>query len=262
VRQLLFLPAAALLATVAQAQPVDLPVTPATTSEYPPGVKVVKTATGPTYASRKGQVLYGMDMRVLLRYGPDPAQYCRESCAEQWEPLLAPADARPNIQFPRGGGGQANVAPAGFVVPARAPDWTVIAGPAGPQWVYKGWHMVFTRRHEKPGSVTREGAEGLTWNTLKFVPPVPVIVAPAGIKPSFVAGAYALTTGDGRMLYTGQCKADCAAWTPLAGPLASRGQGDWQVLASGDSAQWKWRGQPVYVAADGLLPAGARTLRP
>ena len=75
----------------AKAQPVDLPIPAATTSEYPPGVSVKQTKAGPVYVDAKGRTLYGMDMRVLIRWAPDPSKYCKEACAETWAPLLAPA---------------------------------------------------------------------------------------------------------------------------------------------------------------------------
>ena len=86
------------------AQPADLPVPAAKTNEYPPGIAVRQTRSGPVYANARGRTLYGMDMRTVLRWSPDASQFCKDRCAE-WEPLLAPTDAKPNIAFPRGLGG-------------------------------------------------------------------------------------------------------------------------------------------------------------
>lgn len=248
------------------AQPADLPIPPATTTTFPPGVSVKQTPAGAVYAAKGGHVLYGMDMRTLLRWAPDPAQYCTGQCAETWQPLLAPADAKVNIAYPQGFGGQARRAlPEGFVNPQTAPDWTVIQGPQGPQWVYKGWHMVFTRRGAKPGDTSFDGADNYSWNTLKFVPPRPAFVAPPGIAAVFAGGAWALADKDGRLLYSGACKDDCASRTPLSAAMASRGLGDWQVDHASDRPRWLWRGQPVYVAADGdpaSVPAKAKVIRP
>ena len=146
---------AMLAATPAGAQPADLPIPPATTGEYPPGVKVAKTPAGMVYAAADGRTLYGMDMRTLIRWGPDPSQYCREACAETWEPLLAPAGAKPNLGYPTRGSGSRATPGEGLVQPQRAPDWAIIAGPQGPQWVYKGWHMVFVRKGDKPSSTAK-----------------------------------------------------------------------------------------------------------
>jgi predicted lipoprotein with Yx(FWY)xxD motif len=249
---------------MALAQPADLPIPPATTSTYPPGVSVKQTPSGAVYAVKGGLVLYGMDMRTLLRWAPDPSQYCQGQCAETWEPLLAPADAKVNIAFPQGfGGGGRRALPEGFVNPQTAPDWTVIRGPQGPQWVYKGWHMVFTRRGAKAGDTSFDGTGDHTWNTLKFVPQKPAIVAPTGIAAVLAGGVWALADRDGRLLYTSACKAGCGA--PLPAAMASRGMGEWRVDHGSDRPQWLWRGQPVYVAADGdpaSIPAKAKVIRP
>lgn len=282
----ILLPLAATVLLCAQpllAQPADLPIPPATTAEYPPGVSVRRTASGPVYADARGRTLYGMDMRTVLRWSPDASQYCKDRCAD-WEPLLAPADAKPNIMFPRGFGspppprgappppagsaprlpGQ-QALPPGFVAPQSAPDWTVIAGPQGPQWVYKGWHMAYVRKGDRTGSAAHDGTETQTWNTLKFVPPVPRIVAPGGVTTRFAAGAYLLSDREGRALFTGQCSEPCSGWTPLTAPMAGRGLGEWTVNLAGDSPQWAWRGQPVYVSgeADPLsVPRNGKVLRP
>lgn len=244
------------------AQPADLPIPPATTDKYPPGIKVSTTASGPVYVDARGRTLYGMDMRTLLRWSPDPAQYCTGECAEVWEPLLAPAGSTPNVAFPRGN--RDSVA-EGFVEPQKAPDWTVIAGPSGPQWVYKGWHMVYVRKDDKPGSTAFDGAENFVWNTLKFVPPVPKPVTPGNVTTVLVDGAYALADTAGRVLFTGTCEGGCGGWTPLAAGLASRGIGEWSVGRGGDVPQWFYRGKPVYVSQEQdatTVPAGGEVLRP
>ena len=135
------------------AQPVDLPIPAAATNSFPTGIKVARVGTGQVYVDGSGRVLYGMDLRVLQRFSPDPALYCTEACAQAWEPLLAPAGTAPNIAYPpgfrgelRARGGAGPTTPPGFVTQQTAPDWTVIAGPQGPQWVYKGWHMVYVHR--------------------------------------------------------------------------------------------------------------------
>lgn len=250
--------------TAAGAQPADLPIAPATTDEYPPGVAVAKTPAGGVYVDRRGLTLYGMDMRNVLRWAPDPAQYCKDECAAQWEPLLAPEGSIANIEFPSRGGRNIEAAP-GMTSPQKAPDWTVIAGPQGPQWVYKGWHLVFTRRGSEPRSTGFDGAGDLTWNTLKFVPPVPKVTAPDGIVPAYAGDAYALVDPEGRLLFTGKCGKDCADWTPLPGAMASRGLGSWKVNPSGDVPQWTWKGRPVFVSRGSdpeSVPKGGTILRP
>jgi len=284
---------AAMAPGLACAQPADLPIPAATTTQYPPGVTVRQTGKGPVYADAKGRTLYGMDMRVLVRWAPNPALYCTDDCAKSWEPLLAPADAKVNIMFPQGFGDRSRAAakPAGaaapaspaaqprlqgerapgqaalqegFVLPQRAPDWTVIEGPGGPQWVYKGWHMVYTRKNDRPGSTAHDGEDQFTWNTLKFVPPVPEVTAPPGVTATFANGAYLLADRNGRALFTGNCVANCG-WTPLAAPAASRPLGAWSVNLGGDRPQWNWKGKPVFVSQEEdpmTVPASGAPVRP
>jgi predicted lipoprotein with Yx(FWY)xxD motif len=276
----LVLPGAAL------AQPVDLPIPAATTSDYPAGISVAQTANGPVYVDSQGHTLYGMDMRTLLRSDADPSQYCKEACAEAWAPLLAPADAKVNIAYPMSFGerlrrelegpakpaqparpamGEEGGDPNFYSNPQKAPDWTVIKGPQGPQWVYKGWHMVYVRKGEAPGSTALDGAENFVWNTLKYVPPVPKITAPPSVSTVFADGQYALADRDGRVLFTGSCTADCTGWKPLSGGLASRGIGQWTVTRAGDAPQWAFQGKPVYVSQlddPTQAPASGVILRP
>lgn len=263
---------AAIMPLPALAQPADLPIIPATTTEYPPGVKVLKTKSGSVYTDKADHTLYGMDMRTLIRWNPDPSKYCQAECAKDWEPLLAPKDAKANIFWPKGFG-ERRVAPgtpppplpAGFVTPQTAPDWSIIEGASGLQWVYKGWNMVFVRKGSKMGSTEFDGAEQMTWNTLKFVPPVPQLVAPGTVTPKFVDGAYALADKDGHLLFSGTCSKDCASWLPLTAAMASHGIGEWSVSKTADRPQWLYRGRPVFFSAgeDPLfVPAGASVIRP
>ena len=252
------------LSGTAIAQPADLPIPPATTDHYPQNIHIAKTGSGSVYVDGRGRVLYGMDMRTVLRAGPDPSRYCQDACSKNWDPVLAPADTAPNIQFPLS---NRENAPAkdGLVTQANAPDWTVIAGPQGPQWVYKGWHMVFTRHGDRPGSIAYDGDENRVWNTMKFVPPVPKVAAPDNVRPAFVDGRYLLATEDGRLLFTGECKSACSDWRPLPAAMASAPMGPWAVRADGDTPQWSYHGKPVFVAqGDGTdgVPAAGKPLQP
>ena len=98
-------------------------------------------------------------------------------------PVQAEADYSPGHTLTPPAGQSAAPAPSSgaaasgseFIQNQKAPDWTVIQGAQGPQWVYKGWHMVFVRKGEAPGSAAHEGDGNLSWNTMKFVPPVPKV---------------------------------------------------------------------------------------
>jgi hypothetical protein len=124
--------------------------------------------------------------------------------------------------------------------------------------------MVFIRRGDTPGSTAFDGTDQRSWNTLKFVPPVPQLTAPANVTALFADGAYALADRSGHALFTGACAPPCN-WQALAAPMASRGLGEWSVGLAGDSPQWIWRGKPVYVSQEGnpvMVPAGGTVLRP
>lgn len=294
------------------AQPVDIPLPAAKTTEFPEGISVAEVEGGKVYVDAQGRTLYGMDMRTVNRWVIDASKYCANRC-EEWEPVLAPAGAKPNLITFRGfgrrrppaapaaaptappaaatpaaaagaapgaapaAGGDAErqqqlaaafgrgAAPPGMFTQQNAPDWTIVEGPAGPQWVYKGYNMVYVRKGDTPRSTAFDGAEDKTWNTLKFIPPVPKVTAPIGVGVAWLDDAYLLTDKDGKVLYTGNCGRDCAGWTPLAAPLLSQGLGEWTVDRSAPRPQWLFRGKPVYVAADDTtasLPGETVALRP
>jgi predicted lipoprotein with Yx(FWY)xxD motif len=298
---------------VALAQPVDIPVPAATTTDFPPGISVAKVDGGQVYVDAQGRTLYGMDMRTVNRWVVDASKYCENRC-EEWEPVLAPAGSKPNLTLFRGFGRRrpgaapaapaappaaprpaaaagaapaagANpaggldgerqqqlaaafgfgAAPAGMYTQQKAPDWTIVEGPAGPQWVYKGYNMVYVRKGDKPHSTAYDGAGDKTWNTLKFIPPVPEVKAPNGVGTAWVDDAYLLTDKDGKLLYTGSCGDNCAGWTPLPAAMVSQGLGDWTVDRSAPRPQWLYRGKPVYVASGDStdsLPNQTVALRP
>lgn len=258
---------AVLSAASSHAQPADLPIPAATTAEYPRGVAINRKLPVPVYTDRRGRTLYGMDMRTVLRWSPDAAQYCSDACLADWEPLLAPAGTLPNIRFPEGAGrstpdGAINPLATKFIDNRTAPDWTVISGPRGPQWVYKGWHLVFTRKREKRASAEFDGAEGMIWNTLKFVPPVPEFIAPPGVMVTLEGGGYAFSDAGGNLLFTGICANGCPDWMPLPAAMLSQGVGAWKVSLTGDRPQWQYSGAPVFVSDGAALPVGAALLRP
>ena len=300
------------------AQPTDIPVPAATTTEFPAGIEVAKVPGGQVYVAPDGRTLYGMDMRMVARWSVDTSKYCKDRC-EEWEPLLAPAGAKANLIMFRGfrrtaggapvggagagagagappaaggaaaspaaapaaapaAGGAANsqaaqlalafgqgTAPPGMYTQQNAPDWTIVDGPAGPQYVYKGYNLVYVRKGDRPRSTQHEGAEGQIWNTLKFIPPVPKLTAPAGVASTCNGSGYLLADKDGNLLFTGRCGKDCASWKPLPAALASQGLGEWTVDRSADRPQWAYRGKPVFVGSDdqvASLPRSTTVLRP
>jgi predicted lipoprotein with Yx(FWY)xxD motif len=259
--------AATVPVVAAWAQPTDIPLPAATTTEFPAGISVANVPSGKVYVDAQGRTLYGMDMRMVVRWSIDTTKYCQDRCPE-WEPLLAPAGTKPNLSTLRyrpGAPRAGTPSVRGTYSQTDAPDWTVVDGPAGPQYVYKGYNMVYVRKGDKPRSTQFEGADGQIWNTLKFIPPVPKLTAPGGVGSVFAKDAYLLTDKDGRLLYTGRCGKDCVGWEPLAAGAASQGLGDWTVDRTGDRPQWLYRGKSVFVASDDNLdnlPRATVALRP
>jgi predicted lipoprotein with Yx(FWY)xxD motif len=281
---------AQLAAAGALAQPADLPIPAAVSTDLPTGISIAKTKNGSVYVDAKGHVLYGMDLRTLIARTANGLKYCSGPCLEEWEPFAAPAGSKtdnsaaadPYNQILRaqgqggqggqqGGQGQQATGGGGGNNTGRStgdaqnvPDWTVVDGPAGPQWAYKRWHLVFTHKGDKPGQTDKDGYDGYVWNTLKYVPPVPKLIAPTTVASALQSGSYVLTDKQGRVLFTGVCTKDCR-WVPLQAGAAGRGLGEWTVDRSGDTPQWMYRGKPVYVSQEDdplQTPAGASALRP
>ncbi|MES2157891.1 MAG: hypothetical protein V4512_08810 [Pseudomonadota bacterium] len=241
----------------AQASDLDIPV--AAADHFPRGIM----AKARVYTDPRGLTLYGMDMRAATGRTGQPALYCSGDCLTQWEPLLAPRSA-PVSPVPREFGGPRDDATA--VKPASDnPDWTVIAGPAGPQWVYKKVHLVFTRKGAAPGSSEHDGADGYVWNSLKYVPPSPKLIAPPDVAARLVDGAYVLADAQGNWLFSPKA-ADCAdpcAWRAHATGMVRRSVGQWTVRQTADQAQWVYRGKPVYRADPRQpVPADGAALTP
>ena len=269
------------------AQPADFPIAPAASDERPKGISVARADKGSVYVNARGLTLYGLDLRSIFGKTGTPIRYCTGSCAETWEPLLAPAGSTPTAglnlpwmprgvgpeQRPQAGGAASESQPASAagVAARQVPqsDWAIVEGPQGPQYLYKRAHLVFTRKGDKRGSVAYDGEDNFTWNTLKYVPPVPKLVAPKAVSAVLVDGGYALTDSRGRVLYTGRnpsaCGTSCDHRVPLAAGMANRGIGQWTVRRDGDYAQWLYQGRPVFVSQEGQpteVPADGEILRP
>jgi predicted lipoprotein with Yx(FWY)xxD motif len=288
----------------ALAQPADLPIPAAASNELPAGIGIAKTKNGSVYVDAKGHTLYGMDMRTLIPRTANSLKYCSGPCLDEWEPLLAPADSKTDnsaaadpysriLQAQGQGGGQGGAAAAqGGAAAAQGgqgaqgqqaagggggnntgrstgevqnvSDWSVVDGPKGPQWAYKRWHLVFVHKGDKPGQTDKDGYDDHVWNTLKYVPPVPKLVAPTTVASAFQSGSYVLTDKQGHLLFTGKCADNCR-WVPLQAGAAGTGVGEWTVDRSGDTPQWLYRGKPVYVSQEDdplQTPAAGTALRP
>jgi predicted lipoprotein with Yx(FWY)xxD motif len=111
-------------------------------SFLPPGVAVRPTEYGPAFATGDGKTLY---MLVNFFYiaaangtprhqSSPPPSACAGECAKVWQPLIAPADAKP------------------------AGDWTMVARDDGAQqWAWKNHPLYSYAGDVKPGDASGEG---------------------------------------------------------------------------------------------------------
>ncbi|NML05821.1 hypothetical protein [Sphingomonas sp. G-3-2-10] len=203
---------------------------------YPAEVSVRKTGDRVIYVTPRKMTLYTLDARVAFTRGNGTQLFCIESCARQWAPLAAPADAKP------------------------IGDWTVTTRGGAPQWAYRN-RPVFTHLADRsPGDMRGDGIEDL-WDVIAYVPPPPKITAPASVAPLFLDDAYVLADTGGHVLFTGSHEGA----SPFLAGIASRDLGEWTVLHTGDHPQWAWRGKPVFVSSEAKsseVPHGAAILRP
>jgi predicted lipoprotein with Yx(FWY)xxD motif len=94
--------------------------------------KVADTAKGKVLADARGMTLYTFDRDSA------GTSACTGQCAQNWPPLLAPADAKP------------------------MGSWTIITRPdGGKQWAYKGKPLYGWARDGKPGDVTGDGVNNV-----------------------------------------------------------------------------------------------------
>jgi predicted lipoprotein with Yx(FWY)xxD motif len=94
--------------------------------------KVADTAKGKVLADARGMALYTFDRDSA------GTSACTGQCAQNWPPLLAPADAKP------------------------MGSWTIITRPdGGKQWAYKGKPLYGWARDGKPGDVTGDGVNNV-----------------------------------------------------------------------------------------------------
>jgi predicted lipoprotein with Yx(FWY)xxD motif len=94
--------------------------------------KVADTAKGKVLADARGMTLYTFDRDSA------GTSACTGQCAQNWPPLLAPADAKP------------------------VGSWTIVTRPdGGKQWAYKGKPLYGWARDGKPGDVTGDGVNNV-----------------------------------------------------------------------------------------------------
>ncbi len=207
--------------------------------DYPAAVRLGQSPQGPVYVDTRKRTLYSMSLRWTKARSGVGIEYCGAACLAAWTPLAAPANARP------------------------VGEWSVIIGPAGPQWAYADNPVFVFKADPAPGALDGDGWDGL-WSALFYVPPKPELVAPPGVAAKAVEGRNLLADATGHPLFT-LGSGQPAAAAPFAAGMVSRPIGEWSVLRESDVPQWAWRGKPVFVSATPdprLLPAGAEAILP
>ena len=188
----------------------------------------------------------------------DDGRNCASACAEEFPPVLAPADMEP------------------------FDDWSLVRRTDGSmQWAYQSRPLHTWTRESEPGEVAvnvaiaeevdlkygeSSGIENGSlrppdgWRIARFDPGAS-ISRPDGIDIVSVdsAGAVVLTNHSGFTLYTTDGYTDAAAqWTPLAAAALAQDEGDFSIVARADGTrQWAWMGRPLYRYDGDLLPGDA-----
>jgi predicted lipoprotein with Yx(FWY)xxD motif len=97
--------------------------------------KVADTSKGKSLVDAKGMTLYIFDKDSTGKSA------CNGQCAQNWPPLMAPANA------------------------AESGDWSVVTRDDGAkQWAYKGKPLYTWVKDTKPGDATGEGVANNTWH--------------------------------------------------------------------------------------------------
>ncbi len=196
---------------------------------YPKAVTVRRIVDGFRYTTPAGMTLYSFNPREARFRKQTVMGYCLARCAEVFAPYAAPREARPT----------------GL--------WSIASIGAAPQWLYKGTPVYTFSADRVPGDTGGDGFEDI-FNTLAYVPPQPVLTAPAPISAQFDKGRWLLDDGAGHALLVGDCAATCL---PLAAGSAALPIGEWTPVAGSDHPQWAWRAKPVFVATSPTVPSGA-----
>jgi predicted lipoprotein with Yx(FWY)xxD motif len=257
----------AALTLSAAAHAADKQVAPTT----PPGITLIEVMRDLPIS--EPQVLWlrpgDADGRTLFIYGQDGAgkSNCAGSCALEFPPLLAAADAKPSM------------------------DWSLIRRSDGKlQWAYQSRPLYTWAKETVPGEVATnvglvETANAKTaevpvkagsllppsgWQVARFNPAVSLAL-PDGFDARLVAAAQSVALVDisGRTLYTfaGDARRDgqdCAGsgcslqWQPVAAPELALALGEFSVVKRADgSQQWAYRGKPLYLYPGDKLPGDA-----
>lgn len=229
----------------------------------PPGFQVVyNELEGPLYADANGKTLYTWPARAegINEVGEEPGKpscldevtettialndiyhaglllpdlKTRHSCAQEWLPVLAQADAKP------------------------VENWTIVSRPDGSkQWAYKGYALYTSILDKQKGDAlgaTHQETRGIS--SRKLVGPSPEI--PPQFDIVEMSTGRLITTDVGESIYTwdkdglskSNCYGDCLKeWSPVLAANIARPIGEWSTFERAPGVrQWAFRQKPVYM---------------
>lgn len=195
----------------------------------PADVVLQQRGRGALITDTKGMTLYFFE-----RDDQPEKSTCVGPCAQQWPPLLAPADAKADG------------------------DWTTFArGDGAKQWAFRGQPLYRYSRDTQPGDDNGDGVLN-QWRTAY----VPIPMPPGfGIQRTLIG--YVVTDNKSLTLYSRDgdkdgsgCDTACMrTWAPVLAPELAHPIADWTpVVRKNGAKQWAFRGKPLYrYAGDELV---------
>lgn len=213
---------------------IFIPLLSVAENSLPPEIAIVEMGAGRLFVNAEGLTLY-----TFKRDREQPgSSLCVDACAQQWPPVLAPADA------------------------AAVGDWTVILrSDETRQWAYKSNPVYTFAKDTYPGAMVGEKASGF-WDVL-FEP----IDTPPSIMIEGTRIGQILVDFDGRTLYTNaseSCTDACMNdWRPLeAAWMAVSNDSEWTITTHENGLrQWLYKQQPLFTYAGDNEARAAKGVR-
>lgn len=211
------------------------PVTPG--AEWPAGLASRTRGDGAVLTDARGMTLYTFDKDE----GVPGRSACEGPCAQNWPPVIAPADAQTLGEFS-----------------------TVTRQDGAKQWAFRGKPLYRYTNDAFAGAAFGDGADTVWRIALRPIATPPEIKIGRSTLGQILVDARGLTLYRSKSDAAGRapkCVARCLDdWAPVAAPWAARGTGDWSVLTRADGAvQWAFRGKPLYRHPKGDVVGGEVT---
>lgn len=211
------------------------PVTPG--AEWPAGLASRTRGDGAVLTDARGMTLYTFDKDE----GVPGRSACEGPCAQNWPPVIAPADAQTLGEFS-----------------------TVTRQDGAKQWAFRGKPLYRYTNDAFAGAAFGDGADTVWRIALRPIATPPEIKIGRSTLGQILVDARGLTLYRSKSDAAGRvpkCVARCLDdWAPVAAPWAARGTGDWSVVTRVDGAvQWAFRGKPLYRHPKGDVVGGEVT---